>query len=140
MNRLVAAALGLLMLSGVPALADDTDQPEPIRRDPSTLMNQQPQQPEDPAFASMKSQYVGDVRTKLHEWREKIRDLGQKTKGDTSDAVRQANMDLRKAWFHAASAARSLSHTTKEKWDEAKAGYEQAAKDLQDKWQSSGQH
>lgn len=93
-----------------------------------------PPPPASSTSNSDRESYTRQTQNDMHDWQQKLHDLGDavKTKGQRVSSDAQEN--LNRAWANAQVQAEKVRTATADGWDNAKAGFQKASRDLADAW------
>jgi hypothetical protein len=84
--------------------------------------------------ATDRDSYAQAASAKVQEWQRKLQGLERTTEAAGKKAGDAADEDLNKAWTGTETAARELRIATAEGWENAKAAFEKASRELAEAW------
>ncbi len=104
----------------------------PLRGDASTIHLAAAENPVD------RKAYVQTKDAGMARWRSRIDDFTARTQAKATSTDRAASREIQGAWRHVERASRALDAAGVEGWDNAKAAYEGASRDLEATWARVG--
>ncbi len=125
-NLLAALVLGPFVVTG-PAQAGVAPS-NPQRANPSAIQLVAAANPAE------RKTYVQKKEAGMAEWRSKIGDFTARTEANATAADQAASREIQGAWKHVEQASSTLDAAGEDGWDNAKAAYEQAFRDLEATW------
>ena len=127
-NFVAAIIMGSLALAGTGSAVAQSQSPSPPHADAAM-------QPARGASAtSDRESYMQTVHSDMRSWEQRLHTFGGTTDARLREADNAAARDLKAAWTTTQTASRKLERVSAGGWQEAKAAYERATRDLSGAW------